>query len=124
MSYDPNNPYGQPYNPYPVQPARPRGTIAPSILSFIFSLVHIPLILIGFFWIEAGFEAGAYIISIAVFLCALAGLLGIIGLIIGIVRARAGAIVFAALGLVIAAFAVVLYGEILEEVFEYFSYIL
>ena len=116
MNYDPNNPYGQPYTPYPVQPRRPGGTIAPSILSFIFSLVHIPLLIVGFFWLYAGVEPGYYIIALALFLCGLSVLLGVIGLIIGIVKARAGAIVFAIIGLLIAAFAVFCYAEVFEEV--------
>ena len=115
MSYDPN----LPYNPYPVQPRRSGGTIAPSILSFIFSLVHIPLLIVGFFWLHAGVEPGTYIIAFALLLCGLSVLLGIIGLIIGIAKARAGAIVFAALGLIIAAFAIVFYAEVLEDVLEY-----
>ena len=108
MNYNPNIPYVQP----PVQPPRPRGTIAPSILAFIFSLVNFPLMMVGLFWIEgARLEAGYYIVAFAALLCVLAILLGAIGLLIGIVRARAGAIVFAALGLVFAGFEIFVYSE-------------
>ena len=127
MNYNPNNPYGQPYNTYvqpPVQPQRSGGTIAPSVLSFVFSLVNIPLFLIGLMWLQAGQETGAYIVAVALFFCGLSALLGIIGLIIGIAKGRAPAIVFAVIGMLIVFFEFIFYSQIFKGIDDILMYVI
>ena len=127
MNYDQNNPYGQPeqanpygqpYNPY-VQPVQPQSSKALSILSFVFSLVNIFFFAIGMGLAFDREESGIFFIVLALVLCVLAVIFGIIGLVKGIKSRCVGGIVFAAIGLCFSVVEVFIYFTGMVEAIDY-----
>ena len=115
------NPYGQPYNPYgqPVQPAQPQSSKVLAVLSFVFSLINILFFGIGMGLAFDREESGVFFIVLALILCILAVIFGIIGLVKGIKARSAGGIVFASIGLCFSVVEVFIYFTGMVEAIDY-----
>ena len=129
MNYDQNNPYGQPQenpygqpmNPYgqPIQPVQPKSSKTLSILSFVFALVNIIFFGVGMGLASEREESGIFFIVLALVLCVLSLIFGIIGLVKSIKGRNVGGIVFAAIGLCFSVVEIFIYFAGMVEAIDY-----